>query len=165
MLSQSLWCRLSYQLGAVATVLGDAPEAVITAAGPDGSWSAHHHIAHLARMHEVLLERVRRILREDAPSLPGYQAEEDPEWPQWVARPPREVLTRLQALRGELLGVVRGLSAAQLDRAATHARLGRLQVPAWLEVFCLHEGHHLHAAWERLAEARRGDHHEIPRGE
>ena len=34
MLSQSVWSRLSYQLDAAATVLGDAPERVITGPGP-----------------------------------------------------------------------------------------------------------------------------------
>ena len=154
MLSQSVWSRLSYQLDAAATVLGDAPESVITVPGPGGSWSAHHHLAHLARMHEVLLERVRRILWEDAPRLPEYRAEDDPEWSHWAALPTREVLARLQALRGELLGVVRGLSEAQLRREATHPRLGPLRVSTWLEAFCLHEGHHLHVAWDRLADAR-----------
>jgi len=155
MLSQSIWSRLSSQLDAVATVLADAPEQAITARGTQGTWSAHDHIAHLARMHEVLLDRLRRILREDGPHLPEYRAEEDTEWPIWAALPTREVLTRLQALRGELLGVVRGLSEAQLRRRATHPTLGPLSVVGWLEAFCLHEGHHLHIAWSRLAAAKR----------
>jgi hypothetical protein len=154
MLSQSVWSRLSFQLDAVATVLGDSGESLITAAGPGGSWSAQYHLAHLARIHEVFLERIRRILREEAPRLPEYRAEDDPQWPGWAALPTREVLTRLQALRGELLGVVRGLSEAQLGRLATHPALGTLPLSAWLETFCLHEGHHLHLAWGRLAEAR-----------
>lgn len=154
MLSQSVWSRLSFQLDAVATILADAPESVIRAPGTGGSWSAHNHLAHLARMHEVLLERLGRIFRADAPELPEYEAEDDPEWRHWTALPTREVLTRLQALRSELLGVVRGLSDAQLSRRARHPGLGLLPVTAWLEAFCLHEGHHLHVAWGCLAEAK-----------
>ncbi len=156
MLNQSVWSRLGFQLDVVATILADAPETVITAPGTGGSWSAHDHLAHLARMHEVLLERLGRILREDAPGFSEYETEDDPEWPSWASLPTQEVLTRLQALRGELLGVVRNLSDAQLDRRATHPGLGPLPVTAWLEAFCLQEGHHLHLAWARLAEAKRG---------
>lgn len=155
MLSQSVWSRLSFQLDALATILADAPESVIRASGSGGAWSAHNQLAHLARMHEVLLERLGRILREEAPILPEYEAGHDPEWPHWTALPAREVLTRLQALRSELLGVVRGLSEVQLNRLATHPDLGPLPASAWLEAFCLHEGHHLHVAWMCLAAARR----------
>ena len=140
MVSQSVWSRLSGQLDAVAAVLADAPEQAITARGTDGTWSAHEHIAHLARMHEVMLDRLRGILREDGPRLLEYRSEQDAEWPIWAALPPREVFTRLQALRSELLGVVRSLSEAQLRRRATHPTLGPLSVADWLEAFCLHEG-------------------------
>src|SRR5262245_38906422 len=114
MVSQSLWNRLSFQLDAVATVLADAPEKAIVASGEGGAWSAHDPLAHLGRMHEVLLERLRRLLRENAPHFPDYRPEDDPEWAQWTALPIRDVLTRLQALRSELLGIVRDLSEAQL---------------------------------------------------
>jgi hypothetical protein len=164
MLSQCAWCRLSFQLDVVATILDDAPEAAISGRGAGGSWSAREHLAHLARMHEILLERLRRILREDAPQLAAYEAEEDPDWPQWAALPTRDVLARLQALRGELLGMVRGLTEAQLSRRGTHPELGRLSVSAWLEAFCLHEGHHLHVAWACLADARSKRSRETPAG-
>jgi DinB superfamily len=155
LLSQSVWSRLSGQLDSVATVLADAPERAITARGTEGAWSTHEHIAHLGRMHEVMIDRLRRILRENGPRLSEYRSEADAEWPTWAALPTREALTRLQALRSELLDVVRSLSDAQLRRTATHPTLGPLSVAGWLEAFCLHEGHHLHVAWGRLAEAKR----------
>lgn len=154
MLSHCASCRLSFQLDVVATILADTPDAAIAAPGAGGSWSAREHFAHLARMHEILLDRFGRILREGAPRLAAYVAEQDPEWPHWTALPTRDVLTRLQALRGELLGLVRDLSEAQLSRLGTHPELGPLPVSAWLEAFFLHEGHHLHVAWNRLAEAK-----------
>lgn len=157
MLSQSVRSRLAFQLDAVATILADAPEGAIAARGAGGAWSTHEHLAHVARMHEVLLEGMGRIIRESSPQLTEYEAEQDPEWPHWTALPTQDVLTRLQALRGELLSVVRGLSEAQLNRLGIHPCLGLLPVWAWLEVFCLHEGHHLHLAWLRLAEAKRKD--------
>jgi hypothetical protein len=164
MLSHCASCRLSFQLDVVATILADTPETAIAAPGAGGSWSAREHLAHLARVHEILLERLRRILREDAPHFAAYDARQDPDWPHWAALPTRDVLTRMQALRGELLGLVRDLSEAQLSRQGTHPELGRLPVSAWLETFFLHEGHHLHVAWSRLAEARRESGRETPAG-
>ena len=45
----------------------------------------HENLAHLARHHAVVLDRVRRVLAEDRPTLPRYAAEEDAEWPVWAA--------------------------------------------------------------------------------
>lgn len=153
MLRPCLWSRLSCQLDSLAPILSDAPENIIVAPGSARSWSAHHHLAHLGRLHEVMLERIRRVLCEDDPLIAEYRTEDDTETLQWTALSTRELLARLQAVRGELLGQVRGLSEEQLRRGAIDPRLGRLPLAVWLERFCLHEAHHLHLAWERIAEA------------
>jgi uncharacterized damage-inducible protein DinB len=57
---------------------GRSPEA-ITRRPASGKWSAHENLAHLARIHEVYLDRIRRILSEKRPLLNRYKAEEDPE--------------------------------------------------------------------------------------
>ena len=43
-----------------------------------GKWSAHEQLAHLARYHQVFLQRIDRILSEQAPEFPRYRAEYDP---------------------------------------------------------------------------------------
>src|SRR5260370_19695292 len=45
-----------------------------------GKWSANDHLAHLARYHEVFLERIDRILKEKSPALSRYLADKDPAW-------------------------------------------------------------------------------------
>jgi len=42
-----------------------------------GEWAARENLAHLARYHEVFINRIRGILTEDAPHLGRYRAEED----------------------------------------------------------------------------------------
>ena len=69
-----------------------------------GKWSAHEHLAHLARHHELMLERLRIILNEDRPTLARYRAETDPEWERWRSIPLEEVLGLLKAQRVELGG-------------------------------------------------------------
>ena len=154
MLSQSIWTRLSYQLDSVATILSGTPPEAITAAAPDGGWSAHDHLHHLVRLHELLLDRLRRVLLEDDPRFEAEPDDEGSGAAQRESLATRDVVTSLQALRGELLAVVRSLTARQLRRRGTHPALGSLDVSGWLEYFCLHEAHHLHLAWEQVAAAK-----------
>jgi hypothetical protein len=55
MIAPSLWSRLRSQLDSVAVVLADAPEEAISAPAAEGNGSACDHLAHLGRMHEVLI--------------------------------------------------------------------------------------------------------------
>jgi len=50
-----------------------------------GKWSAHEQLAHLARYHQIFLQRIDRILTEDVPEFSRYRAEDDPDWPAWAS--------------------------------------------------------------------------------
>jgi RimJ/RimL family protein N-acetyltransferase/GNAT superfamily N-acetyltransferase len=141
--------RLATQLEGLALLLGDAGAEALRRPSPSGKWSAHDNLAHIARQHEVFLERVRRILAEDAPALPQYRAEDDAAWPAWRALSTEEVRGRLHALRAELLRVVERLSPAELGRSGVHSRFGALSLAAWLEFFLVHEAHHLYTILRR----------------
>ncbi|MGI8742599.1 MAG: DinB family protein [Bryobacteraceae bacterium] len=117
-----------------------------------GKWSARENIAHLARYHEIFLQRIERIRTEDNPRLERYRAEEDSEWAQWACKPAGEVLKALQALRLETVGVVEKLSDPELTRTAIHSRFGAMTLVQWLEFFLLHEAHHLFVAMQRARE-------------
>jgi hypothetical protein len=130
-----------------------ASEDALARPGPGGKWSARDHLAHLARHHEVMLERLRLILNEERPSLPRYRAEDDPGWGTWRALPLDEVLSLLRTQRAEIVRLVDGLDDEDLARVGVHAALGALTIPDWLEFFLLHEGHHLYQAM-LLARAR-----------
>lgn len=148
-MSQSTTVRLATQLECVPLVLGGRSQDAVIRCPASGKWSARENLAHLARIHEIYLERIRRMLSEERPVLNRYKAEEDPEWPQWAALPMDEVLRRLQRLRGELLQVIRNLSPDQLDRVGIHPAVGDMTIPEWIEFFLLHEAHHLYVAMQR----------------
>jgi uncharacterized damage-inducible protein DinB len=154
MLSQSLLGRLSGQLDALGPILRGASDAALTARGASGTWSAHENLAHLARVQEVLFQRLDLILAQDRPALQRYRAEEDPEWPAWAALPPREALDRLRRRRTELLARVSGLTPEQARRTGVHSRFGEMDVADWLDFFLVHEAHHLYVVMLRLLEAR-----------
>jgi len=153
--SDSLLGRLDTQLDALDLVLGLANEEALDRRPRPDEWSARENLAHLARHHAVFLDRLRRLLTEDRPSLGRYRAEEDPEWPAWAALSLAEILGRLRALRAELCGLVRELSAGDCARTGLHPTFGEMDVAGWLQFFLLHEAHHLYTALLRVGEVRR----------
>jgi len=150
MLPHSTSIRLVTQLDALDLVLAGATDAALTRRPAPDEWSAHENLAHLARHHEVMLDRIRRIRAEDRPRFARYRAEEDPEWAKWPGLPPGEVLGRLRTLRRHLIELVESLPPAELERVGLHPVFGAMTVPAWLEFFLLHEAHHLYVVLNRV---------------
>lgn len=110
-----------------------------------GKWSAHEQLAHLARYHQIFLQRIDRILSEQAPEFPRYRAEDDPEWPVWTSLPTPQLLVRLSSMRAKLMARLRSLSADDFERTAVHSKFGAMSLALWLEFFLVHEAHHLYA--------------------
>jgi len=115
------------------------------------SWSARENLAHLARYEAVFLERLETILREDGPVFPRYRAESDPEWPAWRILPLDEIVRRFEAQRRDLSDRLAWLTETQLRRTGRHPVFGEMDVPAWIDFFLVHEGHHFYVATLRLA--------------
>jgi len=147
-LSPSTAARLATQLECLPALLGPK-RAALRERTPAGKWSVHENLAHLARHHAVVLERVRRVLAEDRPSFDRYAAEQDPDWPAWAALSTDEVLGRLVSLRRELTARVTALSDRELERTAVHRTLGEMPLELWIEFFLLHEAHHLYVILKR----------------
>lgn len=148
-LSETARARLHGQLGRLDLVLGDADAAALKRRPPSGKWSAHEHLAHLARYHEVFRERLERMLTEEGPSLGRYRAEEDPGWPAWPARDPGDVRRRLLEQRRDLARFLERLTPEQLARTGLHPLFGEMTVNDWIEFFLVHEAHHLYVMMSR----------------
>src|SRR5262245_13939614 len=144
--------RLKTQLDCLTVILAGISEESLNRRPNPEKWSARENLAHLARYHQMFMERIERIRQEDRPVLPRYAAEEDPKWPEWSALPVSEVLTRLKTLRAQMLALVQKLSDAELSRIAIHSRLGEMTLIQWLEFFLLHEAHHLLVVMQRVRE-------------
>ena len=155
MLAQSTLLRLETQLEVIPLLLGDVTTEAIMARPVSNQWSALENLAHLARHHEVFLERLHRILNESAPQLGRYRAEDDPSWPEWSSLSVEEVLIRLEDLRGEITGLVGELSEAEASRVGIHPLFGEMSLALWVEFFLLHEAHHLYVVMTRLGQAKR----------
>ncbi len=153
-LARTTLLRLERQLDALPTILGSAGPEALRRKPASGGWSALENLAHVGRHHEVMRERLARIRAEEAPPLPAYRAENDPEWQRWLALPADQVLDRLRVLRAEMVAFVLSLDASELARTGRHSSMGPLTVAEWLEFFLVHEAHHLYVAMKR---ARGGD--------
>lgn len=128
---------LSVTLNGVSTeTLSEKPVA--------GKWSAHEQLAHLARYHQIFLQRIERILAEQAPEFSRYRAEDDPEWPAWTSLPTPQLLVRISSMRAKLMARLRSLSEEDFARTGVHPKFGEMSLLLWLEFFLVHESHHLY---------------------
>ncbi|MCU1334195.1 MAG: DinB family protein [Candidatus Angelobacter sp.] len=125
------------------TLKGVAIDTLSTRVIP-GKWSAHEQLAHLARYHQVFLQRIDRILSENTPEFPRYRAEDDPEWPTWTSLPTSQLLVRISSMRAKMMARLRSLSEEQFERTGAHSRFGAMSLSLWLEFFLVHEAHHLY---------------------
>ena len=115
-----------------------------------GKWSAHENLAHLARYHHVFLQRIDRMLTEQAPEFPRYRAEDDPEWPAWTGLPTAQLLVRISSMRAKLMARLRSLSEEDFERTGVHPKFGEMSLALWLELFLVHEAHHLYVVLQRV---------------
>ena len=148
----STMLRLRAQLECLPLLVAGAGEGALEKRPEPAKWSGRENLAHLARYHEVFIDRMERILREDRPLLERYRAEDDSEWPRWKDLPAQEILRALQELRAELIEYTTHLTDDDLARSGRHSRFGEMTLPQWLEFFLLHEAHHLFAVMQRVRE-------------
>jgi uncharacterized damage-inducible protein DinB len=112
-------------------------------------WSALENLAHLARYHEIFLDRVDKILKQQSPTFSIYRAEQDPEWGAWKGLAYKEVVARLMASREKLVARLKSLSPEDYARTGVHPRFGEMTLALWVEFFLVHEGHHLYAVLQQ----------------
>src|ERR1700704_608532 len=115
MISRSTRVRLETQLDALPPILAGSTAETLAMRPASGAWSAHEHLAHLARHHAVFFDRLRRVVAEDTPPLARYRAEEDPEWREWSVLPTPDVVSRMTDSRARIIAWVAALSDADAD--------------------------------------------------
>ncbi len=136
-------CETQLQDFLAVTLSGVSAE-TLSARRIPGKWSAHEQLAHLARYHQIFLQRIDRMLSERAPEFSRYRAEEDPEWPAWTSLPTPQLLVRLSSMRAKLMARLRSLREEDFACTGVHPKFGAMSLSLWLEFFLVHEGHHLY---------------------
>ena len=152
MLPEGTRLRLEHQLDCLAILLQDISPERVQQRPASGKWSAAENLSHLARYHEIFLERVRRILAERAPVFPRYRAEDDAAWPGISVQTASDAISHVKQTRRELISLLEDLPSTAWARTGTHPVFGEMKLVVWLEFFLLHEAHHLLTVMQRVRE-------------
>ena len=131
--------RFSSQHKIIKHYIDDLPPEAIHNRLDPADWSIHETITYMCRYQSLLLDRLNCILDEIDPYFSIYQPNEDPEFRCLAAKTTGALLHQLYRVRAELLTYIENLGADQCARVGTHARLGRMNIPQWIEFFLLHE--------------------------
>ena len=116
-----------------------------------GRLSTHQVVCHLADAEMLYADRIKRVLAEDRPTLPGLDP--DLHVPR-LAIPERQVddeLALVDAVRRQLLAILRTLGPAEFAREGIHTEAGPLTVEALLRRVVEHVPHHAKFIAEKRA--------------
>ena len=136
--------RLDQQLDSLFLLTDPLSDSLLQKQVLEGKWTVLEHMAHLARYQEVFIQRLDRIMLEELPGLPAYNAEGDVGWRIWKTANRTTVSQHLKETRNTLIGLAKDFSPKQLKRQGYHPRFGAMEVEQWIEFFLLHEAHHLY---------------------
>ena len=142
-LSVSQQSRLHYQHRALEEITAFASAEEISRTGPDGKWGILENIAHLVCYQVVFIQRIEKMVREVNPQLSRYVAEQDPTFETVRKCAKRDLVRKLEEKRQEIIHLLSSLTETELDRSGVHPVYGKMDIPDWVEMFLLHEAHHL----------------------
>ena len=141
---------LSITPGRWQSLVEAAPDELLQRAPAPGEWSAAQCLDHmLVAERAVFGARLRAIL--DGRDLPGFDpnAPREPE----AERTPRAVAAALAVEREANIGVLAGLTQADLDRAGRHPEYGMVPLRVILNTWTAHDLQHTVQAEEALMQA------------
>jgi len=144
-----LWRGVESNARVISFLLRDLPEdSPHWDARPDAKrFSLREVVAHLVDYDSISRERFERIIREDKPELPDWDATEAAQ--HYDARNPKHQLENLLVSRQELAVWLEGLSDKEWKRVGSHSRVGEFSVEEGVALFLGHDAYHLEqiAAW------------------
>ena len=127
----------------VAALEGFRPDE-LTAHPLPGKWSACEIVQHLADSEMNSALRLRRLLTEDNPLLPGYDQDFYATHLRYNERPLGPALDALRGARATSVQILAQMDEAAWQRAGTHSDSGPYSMSDWLRIYAAHA--HNHAA-------------------
>lgn len=125
-------------------------------------WSAREVIHHLADSESIAGLRLRRLLTEDRPAIPGYDQDAYARRLRYAERPWEPALRAFEAARATTAQLLDQMSDADWARAGVHSELGAYSAERWLQTYAAHAHDHANqirlnrAAWARSGQAGGG---------
>jgi|FLYL01.1.fsa_nt_gi hypothetical protein len=106
---------------------------------------AQETLALLLREHERMLEQLEAGMHGTSPRWRPLTPLSDPAVARLSTLPLQELLERIDETRAALKQHLKTLPPAAWRLTGAHPQLGEIPLPLWLELFLLHEAHHLHS--------------------
>jgi hypothetical protein len=114
-----------------------APQALRWRPAP-GQWSAHEVICHCADAESNGAARIRYLVAEQEPVLPGYDQDGWATALDYHAQPLELALALVDAVRAHTTALVRRLPEAAWRREGRHTETGRYTAEDWLRIYAEH---------------------------
>jgi DinB family protein len=119
--------------------VGPLDDATLRRPEKPGKWCVLEVAQHLADTELVYGYRVRTILTQDTPPIPGYDQDTWARTLRYRELPVAQVLAQIAALRTANLRLYRSLDAAQLRRVGLHSERGPESVGHTLRMIGAHD--------------------------
>jgi hypothetical protein len=132
------------------------PSAAWSDAPKPGEWNLTEIFCHLRDVdEEVNLPRIRKVLEEDNPFLPGMDTDPWATEREYVFQNGPEALESFTALRVQLVELLDNLSPEDWKRTARHAIFGPTNLKELVSISAGHDRLHIRQAYESLQAIRR----------
>lgn len=149
----SLTHRLKTQHESLLVIIENVSKENLESNPTPGKWSIKDTIAHLAKYQPLFISRMHQILEHDGIAFDRYNADLDPDFPEWQNRDVNDLLSQISADRKNIIELITSLQPEQLSRIGIHSKYGKLSVSDWTEFFLLHEAHHLFTVFQLVKTA------------
>ena len=106
------------------------------------AWSIRQVVCHLTDFETVLTMRMRQVIAEDDPLLPGFDGEKWAESLDYSKRKLSQALETFRILRGENFELLKDLPEAAFERPARHTELGPVSLHNLLQYAVEHVESH-----------------------
>jgi len=149
---EALVARYKAGVDEVARALDGFPADRLTSHPIPGKWSAAEIVHHLGDSEMASAIRLRKLLTEAHPVIPGYDQDEWARRLRYTERPIGPALAAFRAARETTAQLLDGMTEGDWRRHGWHTESGSYHAERWLEIYAEHA--HGHAAQiRRLREA------------
>jgi hypothetical protein len=138
----------------IEKILLDVPESTLAWKPAKDRWSVSEVLAHLSDIDVFFCERVRKMAKEDNPSLPSYDQNAAYAAGKYSNGGGRESLKKFCHERDRSLSFLRYLSEGALMRFGQHVEIGRITISDQLNEWAFHDLGHI----KQISEIYRASH-------
>lgn len=136
---------------ALSSLAQTLPDTLLTECPQAGEWCLTEIICHLRDVdNEVNLPRIRTIIQEVNPFLPGVDTDPWAKQRQYICQNGRDALVEFAKVRIEILSLLDDLTNREWQRIARHAILGPTSLQELVSIIASHDRLHLQQIHETL---------------